>query len=278
MPRSSSTTSNRIRLPLEIVVLDESLRTAGECKLLIVFSSFARRTFRVRLYGRADIKEADMQKTLVLVLGLAALAVPTQQAVAGETIALSSDWNQIGEQPDRCAPGLTGRGVPPKWAIVKTQPGAKLGIAETSADTTDYRFPMCIIDGAAFASLGNLDVSVRFRAVAGKVDQAGGIAIRVKDPLNYYVVRANALEDNVRLYAVIDGDRKQFAGTNVKVAAQQWHTLRLRALGDRFTVFFDNKQIFDASDKRIAAPGRVALWSKADSVTEFVDLAIEPLP
>jgi hypothetical protein len=219
-----------------------------------------------------------MQKVLVLTLGLATLAAPIQRGVAAETIELSSDWNSIGEQPDRCAPGLTGRGVPPKWAIVKTQPGGRLGIAETSADTTDYRFPLCIIDGAAFAALGNLDVSVRLRPAAGKVDQAGGIAVRVKDPLNYYVVRANALEDNVRLYVVIDGDRKQFAGSNIKVASQQWHTLRLRAVGDRFAVFFDGKPLFEASDKRITAPGRVALWSKADSVTEFVDLAIEPLP
>jgi hypothetical protein len=267
-----------MRSPLGIVVLGECVRVFGKCKLLIVFSSCVRRAFRVRLYGRPDTKEADMQKVLVLVLGLTAIAAHAAPAVGAETIELSSDWNSIGEQPDRCAPGLTGRGVPPKWAIVKTQPGAKLGIAETSADETDYRFPLCIVDGAAFASLGNLDVSVRFRPMAGRVDQAGGIAIRVKDPLNYYVVRANALEDNVRLYAVIDGDRKQFAGSNIKVASQQWHTLRLRAVGDRFTVFFDGAQLFEAADKRIAAPGGVALWSKADSVTEFVDLAIEPLP
>ena len=82
-------------------------------------------------------------------------------------------------------------------------------------------------------------MSVRFRPVAGKVDQAGGIAVRVKDARNYYVVRANALEDNVRLYAVVDGDRRQFAGKAVKVATNQWHTLRLRAIGDRFAVFFD---------------------------------------
>jgi len=218
-----------------------------------------------------------MQKALVLMLGLTALAIHERPAAAAETIALSSDWNSIGEQPDRCAPGLTGRGVPPKWAIVKTEPG-KLGVAETSADTTDYRFPLCIVDGAPYAALANLDVSVRFRPMTGKVDQAGGIAIRVKDPLNYYVVRANALEDNIRLYAVIDGDRRQFAGANIKVASQQWHTLRIRAVGDRFSVFFDGAQLYEATDKRITAPGRVALWSKADSVTQFVDLSIEPLP
>src|SRR5262249_41331658 len=161
-----------------------------------------------------------MQKALVLMVGLTALAIDLRPAAAAETVALSSGWNSIGEQPDRCAPGLTGQGVPPKWAIVKAEPG-KLGVAETSADNTDYRFPLCIVDGVAFSSLANVDVSVRLRPMAGKVDQAGGIAIRLKDPRNYYVVRANALEDNVRLYAVIDGERKQFAGTNIKVASQQ---------------------------------------------------------
>jgi len=213
-----------------------------------------------------------MRKALMLVLGLAVMG-DAATALAAETIALSSEWNEVGEQPDRCAPGLTGGGQKPKWVIVDTD--GKLGIAETSADTTDYRFPLCIVDGL---SLSDLDVSVRFRPVAGKVDQAGGIAVRVKDARNYYVVRANALEDNVRLYTVIDGDRRQFAGANVKVASQKWHTLRLRVVGDRFAVFFDGSPLFEATERRIGGPGRVALWSKADSVTQFVDLAIDPLP
>jgi len=214
-----------------------------------------------------------MQRLFSPMLGLAMMAIQAGAACAGEPIVLSSDWNEFGQQPDRCAPGLTGRGKPPKWAIIEAD--GKLGVAETSADTTDYRFPLCIVDGL---SLGDLDVSVRFRAVAGTVDRAAGIAVRVKDAANYYVVRANALEDNVRLYAVIDGDRRQFAGANAKVAANQWHTLRLRAIGDRFAVFLDGAALFEATDKRIAAPGGVALWSKADSVTQFVDLAIDPLP
>jgi hypothetical protein len=175
---------------------------------------------------------------------------------------------------------LTGGGGPPRWRNVETDADNQLGlgVVEESCDATDYRFPLCIVEGQAFSALGNVDVSVRVRPVMGKVDQAGGIAIRLKDPRNYYVVRANALEDNVRLYAVIDGERKQFAGKSVKVGSTQWHTLRLRAVGDRFTVHFDNELLFEATDRRITGPGRVALWTKADSMTEFVDLTIEPLP
>ena len=219
-----------------------------------------------------------MQRLLAIIFGMALAAVSLGVVLAADTVELVSVWNPTGALPDGCTPALTGRGDPVKWVIVDTEPDGPRGVAEVSADPTDYRFPLCIADGVAFSALGNVDASVRFRAVAGKVDQAGGLAVRVKDANNYYVVRANALEDNVRLYAVIDGDRRQFAGKSVKVAANQWHTLRLRAIGDRFTVYFDGAALFEATDRRIAEPGRVALWSKADSVTEFVDLAIEPLP
>ena len=159
-----------------------------------------------------------MQRLLAIIFGAALAALTLGVAIAGETVELVSVWNPTGALPDGCTPGLTGGGGPVKWVIIDSEPDGTRGVAETSADPTDYRFPLCIVDGRAFASLANVDVSVRFRPVAGKVDQAGGIAVRVKDARNYYVVRANALEDNVRLYAVVDGDRRQFAGKAVKVA------------------------------------------------------------
>lgn len=215
--------------------------------------------------------------TIVFAMILSALSLGV--VLAADTVELVSVWNPVGAEPDGCAPALTGGGGPTKWRNVETdadgQPG--LGVSEQSRDATDYRFPLCIVGGRAFSALGNVDVSVRLRPVMGKVDQAGGIAIRLKDERNYYVVRANALEDNVRLYAVIDGDRRQFAGKSVKVSSTQWHTLRLRAVADRFAVYFDSELLFEATDRRITEPGRVALWTKADSVTEFVDLSIEAI-
>ena len=216
--------------------------------------------------------------TVVLALILSGLSLGV--VLAADTVELVSVWNPVGATPDGCTPALTGGGGPTKWTNVETDADGQLGlgVAELSRDPTDYRFPLCIVEGVAFQSLGNVDVSVRFRPVMGKVDQAGGLAIRLRDPRNYYVVRANALEDNVRLYAVIDGDRRQFAGKSVKVTSEHWHTLRLRAVGERFTVFFDGEPLFEAVDRRMPEPGRVALWTKADSMTEFVDLAIERLP
>ena len=219
-----------------------------------------------------------MQRLFAGILCLVLVAVPVAAAGAGETVELVGIWNPSGQPPDGCSPGLTGGGRSTKWIVVDNRPEGGRGVAEVSADPTDYRFPVCIVDSPAYAGLTNLDVSVRFRPVSGKVDQAGGIAVRLTDDLNYYVVRANALENNVRLYSVINGERRQFAGADTKVTSNEWHTLRLRVVGDRFLVYFDGVALFEASDRRIAGPGRIALWSKADSVTEFIDLAIQRLP
>jgi len=100
-------------------------------------------------------------------------------------------------------------------------------VAQTSTDKTDYRFPLLIADEGSF---GDLDLRVKFKAISGSVDQAGGLVFRLKDPNNYYIVRANALEDNYRLYHVVDGRRRQFAGENFKVTPGVWHELRVEAV------------------------------------------------
>jgi hypothetical protein len=220
------------------------------------------------------LMEVMMQKLPILALAASlALAVP---ALAAETIPLSSDWNELGQQPDRCAPQLTGGGKPPKWVIIR--PDGKWGIAETTRDTTDYRFPLCVVDDTAFPRLADVDVSVRIRPMDGSVDQAGGLAVRVKDARNYYVVRANALEDNVRFYRVVKGAREQLEGANVKVTPNEWHQLGLRAEGERFSITFDGKPLFTATDRTFTGAGKVALWTKADSVTRFDRIEFKTLP
>ena len=131
-----------------------------------------------------------MQRLLAIIFGAALAALTLGVAIAGETVELVSVWNPDGRPARRMHARADRGGGPVKWAIIDSEPDGARGVAETSADPTDYRFPLCIVDGRAFASLANVDVSVRFRPVAGKVDQAGGIAVRVKDARNYYVVRA----------------------------------------------------------------------------------------
>ncbi|MFL5411943.1 MAG: hypothetical protein ACJ79D_11255 [Myxococcales bacterium] len=97
-----------------------------------------------------------------------------------------------------------------------------------------------------------------------------------QDENNYYVARANALEDNVRLYHVVRGKRSQFAGWNGKVAGQAWHALAVEARGNRFQVFFDGKAVIDARDDTFQDAGKVGVWTKADSVTWFSGLSLKP--
>jgi len=181
---------------------------------------------------------------------------------------------QPGTVPRNFGFALTGEGPISAWKVVADPTAAaQKAIAQTSTDRTDYRFPLAVYEPLTAA---NVEVSVRFKPVAGAVDQAGGIAVRLASPDDYYVVRANALEDNVRFYRVVAGRRQQIKGADLKVAPNQWHTLGLRAEGDRFTVSFDGKALFIAEDKTFADAGNVALWTKSDSVTHFDTIEITP--
>jgi len=169
----------------------------------------------------------------------------------------------------------TGEGGAGQWTVVADPTSANgRAIAQVSKDHTDYRFPLAIYKPY---SGKDVEVSVRFKPVAGTVDQAGGIAVRLSTPDDYYVVRANALEDNVGLYRVVKGKREQLASANAKVSANQWHTLALKTEGDRITVLFDGKALLSAQDSTFPDAGKVAFWTKSDSVTYFDPISIMTL-
>ena len=218
-----------------------------------------------------------MRPVILSQIGLAASAVAAILAPAAAS-AQSSAIRDTALSPDKFTFGLTGSGSPGEWRVVDDA-GALNGraLAQLSKDRTDYRFPLAIYKSA---SAQNLDVVIHFKPVSGDVDRAGGVAIRLTTPNDYYVVRANALEDNVRFYRVIKGKREQIAGANVKVTSGSWHSLGLRAQGSHFTITFDGKQLFTANDTTFAEGDRVALWTKADSVTFFdwLELTVPPKP
>jgi hypothetical protein len=203
--------------------------------------------------------------TAALVLASAALA---------QTVTFSGV--PVGSLPPQFESALTGNGLEGLWAVVQddTAQGGR-ALEQRTPDPTDDRFPLAIYQPVVTR---DLEVSVRFKPVAGRVDQAGGVAVRVLDADNYYVVRANALENNVRFYRVVSGKQQQIAGADTQVTSGQWHTLTLRAEEDRFTVSFDGRELFSARDQAFGAEGRVALWTKADSITRFDQLAISSLP
>lgn len=122
------------------------------------------------------------------------------------------------------------------------------------------------------AASTDVDVTMKFKPIAGREDASGGIVFRFTDG-RYYVARANALEDNFRLY-YYDRGRRQLASASVKrPALGQWHTLRVVAVGDRIQAWLDGRLSLDHRDARFKS-GRVGLWTKADSVTAFDDLVI----
>lgn len=182
----------------------------------------------------------------------------------------------IGMAPAGFDFGRTGQGKPGQWSVVSdsTATGDR-AIEQSSTDRTDYRFPLAIY---AALSVKDLEASVRFKAIAGAVDRAGGIAVRLIDANNYYVVRADALEDNVRLYRVVSGRREQIAGADTKVSANEWDTLSLKVEGERLIASFDGKQLYTVTDKTFTGAGKVALWTKADSVTRFDRIEINRVP
>ena len=179
----------------------------------------------------------------------------------------------------------TGGGLSGAWEI-REDPSAPSGskvLAQTSADATNYRFPVCVYDQVTARDLA---VSVKFKPLSGKVDQAGGLVWRYQDKDNYYVVRANALEDNVVLYKVENGKRSDLKpvgagwftyGKKTDVPSGKWSELHVVARGNRFEVSLNGASLFIVADDTFADSGRVGLWTKADSVTSFDDLTVQIL-
>lgn len=181
----------------------------------------------------------------------------------------------IGSLPDAFETALTGKGRAGVWAIVDDA-AAEGGRAleQRSPDPTDYRFPLAIYKPL---KARDVEATIHFKPISGKVDQAGGVAVRLIDAGNYYLARANALEDNVHFYRVIRGYRQELKGVDTRVTSGEWHSLTLRVQGTRFTIAFDGKELFTATDRTFGGEGRVALWTKADSITRFDQLKIEVL-
>ena len=141
---------------------------------------------------------------------------------------------------------------------------------QESADETSYRFPLCVYDKIMAR---DVVAEVKWKAISGSVDQAGGIVLRYT-PENYYIARANALEDNIDLFKTVQGKGDKILEAPVKVTPGEWHTLRFEAKGPHLTVAFDGKTVVEADDTTFAEAGKVGLWTKADSVSAFADFKI----
>jgi len=131
--------------------------------------------------------------------------------------------------------------------------------------------PVLILTARDGTSVKDGDVEVKFKPISGSEGQAGGLVWRARDANNYYVARANALENNVTIYHTVNGRRTEAKRTRMTVAGNQWHTLRVDFQGNHFTVLLDGKNALDWSDETFKDAGKVGVWTKADSVTLFDD-------
>ena len=215
--------------------------------------------------------KANIRIATALVVGWAV----TASFAHAKRAATSKTWNFDSDQADQAPPGFsfgrTGSGAQGRWVVKadKDAPSSPNVLAQLDADTTDYRFPVAVANEPTFK---DVRLSVRCKPVSGRGDQGCGLVFRYRDENNYYITRANALEDNVRLYHVVKGRRVEFAGWNGTVKTGIWHDLRVDAKGDHFEVYFDGKKVMDAHDKTFSDAGNVGLWTKADSVIYFDDL------
>jgi Domain of Unknown Function (DUF1080) len=184
---------------------------------------------------------------------------------------LNFDADAIGGVPAGWTVAKTGVGNP-KWTVeIDPTAPSKGKVVKQSGRAT---YPLLLKSGS---SVKDGFVEVRFKPISGSEDRAAGIVWRAKDADNYYVVRANALENNVVAYKTVNGKRSSLDivgrrggyGVNMPVSANQWHTLRVEFAGKRFNVIFNGKPMFEVEDTTLNDAGMVGLWTKADSVTTF---------
>ena len=192
-----------------------------------------------------------------------ALAAPTEIKVPDNVPTTAFDFEMTGIEAWSTVAG--------RWAV-EDMAGAPSGKRVLVQRATNNEFDVIVAPG----SYADVDVSMKFKPISGREDASGGIVFRFNDG-KYYVVRANALEDNFRLYSY-DRGRRQLATARVKAPALgQWHTVRLVAVGDHIQAWLDGALHLDHHDSRFTA-GRVGLWTKADSITAFDDVTVRGKP
>jgi len=195
----------------------------------------------------------------------------TALSVFGASIAFAQtdgfDKDQTGSAPPGWECGVTGKGSP-RWAVEadKSAPSAPHVLRQSGSGT----FPWCVKKSV---SIADGFVEVKFKSEKGREDQAGGVVWRWKDGDNYYVARANALEDNVSLYYTASGRRNTIKYVNAPVPPNVWHSLRVEFSGSRIKVLMDGKLYIEEDNSRITGAGAVGVWTKADSVTAFDDFS-----
>lgn len=215
--------------------------------------------------------------------GAVAAAQPSG-AVLSQVTVFDFEGDATDEVPGGFTAALNGGGGPIDWRVLQREdsPSGSKVVAQLSVDKTDGRYPHLVLDNS---EARDVDLSVSFKTISGVVDASGGLMFRYRDKDNFYVVRANALENNIVAYKTENGKRSNIGvkgksnqyGVEIEVPHQQWNQLRVIAKGPLFKVFLNDVKVFEVEDDTFEDAGEVGLWTKADAVTEFDDLRVQSL-
>src|SRR5437660_721488 len=216
---------------------------------------------------RVNMSRRGLFRAALAALGAYGVSRPASAHAAPAEIKLPE--NTSANRVDFETKGIEGwTTIDGQW-VVEDMPGAPVGKRVLVQRATKNQFNVIVAPAGPFT---DLDVSVKFDPLSGKEDASGGIVFRFNDG-KYYVVRANALEGNFRLY-YYDRGRRELASASVKAPALgQWHMIRVVAVGNHIQGWLDGALLLDYRDSRFRS-GRVGLWTKADSITAFNDLTI----
>ena len=215
-----------------------------------------------------------------IIVGLVLAGVTTanpflvQAARDQQSLVWTFDTNAPGTLPHEFVVGTLFDGRPAgDWKVVQDTgaPSSPNVLAQMMGKGAEHAYKVVLIHGTQSS---NLEVEVSFFAAEGKADMGGGIIWRAADDRNYYLVRANPLEQNIRIYRVVKGVRHLLHNFDHIIDIRTWHTLRMAMSGCRVQVFFDQKPVFDLCEKTFAE-GRIGLWTKSDAVTYFDDLKLQ---
>ena len=182
------------------------------------------------------------------------------------------DNTKTGGLPKGWQAGITGPGTP-KWSVetdasAPSQPNA----LKQAGVVPSHSYPWCV---KKHVPLANGSIQVSFKTISGKEDQAAGLIWRWQNGDNYYIARANALENNIILFRTVNGTRHQLHEVPMKVTSNQWHTLRVDFQSNHFAVAFDGQKALEWDDDTFKQAGLVGLWTKADSVVLFDNFTFE---
>jgi hypothetical protein len=211
-----------------------------------------------------------MRRATAVVIALGAFLLGAD-APAEDSKSLSFKDAELGELPKGWTAAKTGKGEGSVWKVVvdEDSPDGGRAIAQVSADGPRPLFNLCVADRP---KLADVDLTLSFKAVAGKIDQGGGPVWRYRDANNYYICRMNPLENNFRVYKVVSGKREQLGTADVEASAGKWHTIRVVQKGEQIECYLNGKLLLEAKDDTFRDAGQIGLWTKADAETRFAGI------